>query len=307
MKADQKLTTCHFYCPECRYRFEAEPDHIVEANEKVHHPWRYFAACPKCGHDRARQESWEQNMMAGWAKATGPRTEEGKAKVAKNLEGYPTPEQALRTRFNAMKHGLTAQVATFFPAKPGKYPHCDTCDIAWDVCFSQVACMKRTELFLKHQVAFQTKDPGLLTELRANLHANIQAIIDDMILAIVSTGVQIKAPKYFIDKDGGLQLAEYTDNEGHRRLIEEISAHPLLKVLTEFLAKNSLSLADMQMTPKAVEDETLLRGHLDAERGNGEAVEAYARQSAESLAKLERLIAASHGRETVLIEQSSDS
>jgi hypothetical protein len=166
--------------------------------------------------------------------------------------------------------------------------------------------MKRTELFLKHQVAFQTKDPGLLTELRANLHANIQAIIDDMILAIVSTGVQIKAPKYYVDKDGVLQLAEYYDNDGNKRLIEEINAHPLLKVLTEFLAKNSLSLADMQMTPKVVEEDTLLRGHLDAERGAGETVERYARQSAESLDRLERLIAASHGRESVLIEQGND-
>jgi hypothetical protein len=300
------LRMVHFRCSNCWLKFEAEPGTVIDAPEKEHHPWKYFAPCRACGAE-AHQQSWEQNMMAGWGKGRGPKTAEGLAAITKNLDGHPTQEEALRTRFNAMKHGLRAQVATYFPAKPGRYPACATCDVDHDVCREQVACMKRTELFMRHHIAFETRDPGLLTDIRANLHANVQAIIDDMVMAIHATGVEVRAPKWYVDKDGEFRLAEYINSKGEMRLIEEITAHPLLKVLTDFIAKNSLSLSDMNMTPKVQEDEAILRGHLEHSGRHGDTVETFARQSAESLSRLQALIEASHGsRDPVLITQDAE-
>lgn len=195
----------------------------------------------------AEQAHWEVALYKARAHATGPRTPEGKARSAKNLEGHPTPEEALRTRFNALKHGLRARVATWFPAKPGKYPHCSGCAY-FDGCEKQVACQARTELFLRHRIAWETRDPSLLADLRADLHANVQAIIDDIVLAIARTGVEVRQPQWYYDKDGTLHIAEYTDDEGNRRVIEEIRAHPLLKHLSDMIAKLGLGLADEGMT-----------------------------------------------------------
>ncbi|MFZ5658749.1 MAG: hypothetical protein ACOY5C_02705 [Pseudomonadota bacterium] len=240
-----------------------------------------------------------------WRKATGPRTAEGKARTAANLEGHPTPEEAQRTRFNAMKHGLFAEVATYYPAKPGKYPHCSGCEYLESVCQEQVACLKRTELFMKHHIAFETKDPSLLNRLRANLHANVQAIIDDIILAIISEGVQLKTPQWYYDKEGALHLAEYTDSEGERRLIHEINAHPLLKTLGDFLAKNNLSLADMGMTPKGQDDTAIEMGNLQRQSQDRETMDQYQQRQTKALEDLRGMIERSRekiGRDPILIE-----
>jgi len=153
----------------------------------------------------------------------------------------------MRTRFNAMKHGLRAKVATYFPAKPGKYPHCDGCEF-FNGCEKTVACMKRTELYMRHHIAFETRDPTLLTGIRAQLQANIQAIIDDIILSIIRDGVSIKTPKWYTDPDGTFHLAEYVDDDGNRRLIEEMHANPLLRTLGDMIAKNGMTLTDESMT-----------------------------------------------------------
>ncbi len=79
-----------------------------------------------------------------------------------------------------------------------------------------MACLKRTELLLKHQIAFETGDPGLLVDLRAQLHANVQALIDDMILAMAQDGVRLKNPEWYYDKDGVFHWAQGTDENGKK-------------------------------------------------------------------------------------------
>lgn len=104
-----------FHCRPSNYTFKAEPARIQDDPDQEHHPFQYFAQCSYCS-DEAPQAQHERSLLKAWANATGPRTAEGKAATARNLEGHPTPEEALRTRFNAMKHGLCAQEATYFPA-----------------------------------------------------------------------------------------------------------------------------------------------------------------------------------------------
>lgn len=246
--------------------------------------------------------------MASFGRHTGPRSAAGMAAVSRNLEGHPTPEEARRTRFNAMKHGLFAQTATYFPAKPGAYAQCAGCEhLPTEDCRGAGACLKRTELLLQHQVAFETGDPKLLTDLRARTQAFVQAIIDDIILAIVSEGVQLKSPRWYYDKDGGFHLAEYADEEGARRLIMEVQAHPLLKSLSDLLAKNNLTLADLAMTPRQQTQDELLQGYLE-ERSQSESMLDFQRRNTQALERLEEQIARSRERvrrDPVLIDHEA--
>lgn len=208
--------------------------------------------------------------MAAQGRQTGPKTPEGKMRVTENIAGHPTPEESLRTRFNAMKHGLFARVARYFPAKPGKYPHCDGCEYHHSgECAEQVACLKRTELFMRYDIAFETGDPGMLTQLHADNQAMVQAIISDILLALVSTGVELKQPEWYFDPKGGdFHLVSY-EKEGKQEYIYKVSAHPLLKTLADFLAKNNMALSDLNMTQKGREDQSILKGHLEhSEREN---------------------------------------
>ncbi|MFN3303133.1 MAG: hypothetical protein ACK44A_05365, partial [Roseateles sp.] len=103
-----ELDRVNFRCGVCRSGFSARPDLVEPAPEEEHHPWRYFAACPTCGAANQPQAAWERSLLKAHQMATGPRTPEGLAASAANLAGHPTAEEALRTRFNAMKHGLNA-------------------------------------------------------------------------------------------------------------------------------------------------------------------------------------------------------
>lgn len=288
------LTSVSFSCPECRHKFAVSPSKIEDAPERDH-AYQYFSDCPECGTESG-QASWEKALMASYGKHTGPKTEQGKQNTAENLAGHPTPEETLRTRFNAMKHGLKARVATYFPAKPGQYPHCASCQIDWDDCRPQVACMKRTELFMRHQIAFESRDPSLLLDIRSDLQSNIQAIIDDIILAIASDGVTIRTPAYSI-KDGKIEIGRYVDESGREQLIYDgLQAHPLLKVLSEFISRNSMSLGDMGMTAKVVEGNDVVIGHLSEQKEDRETLLGYQKQQTEQMANLQKLIENSQRR-----------
>ena len=129
-----------FYCLPCYRTFKAAPARVEDAPDLTYHPFTYHGNCPRCDAE-CEQVGWERGLMKAWANATGPRTEEGKAATATNLEGHPTKEEVQRTRFNAMKHGMSARTATYFPSKPDGYAFCATCDVDRVFCASQPACV----------------------------------------------------------------------------------------------------------------------------------------------------------------------
>lgn len=241
--------------------FKATPKRIDPDPSDEAHPWQYFAPCPRCG-EKCSQAHWERSLLKAWQNATGPKTEEGKAAAATNLEGHPTKEESLRTRFNAMKHGASAKVATYFPAKPGKYALCKTCDVNPIWCASQPCCVKQTQNFMLHHAAFEQKKPGVLNGLYSEMQAAIYSILQQIILTIIADGVKLERPVFHFDENGTLSLGVYTDEHGKRQTLMDVSAHPLLKPLTDFLSKNSMSLADMGMTNKVIEAEDMLPGQI---------------------------------------------
>lgn len=263
-----------FYCGHCRHswRQAPDPDRIEPAEERPWHPWTYTAICPKCAHE-AQQHGHERGLWKAAYFATGPRTDAGKARSAANLANLPA-ESRRNSRFNAIQSGRFARVATLFPAKPGRYEQCNGCRYLGEECCepddqpaghqNPPACLLRTELFMQHHAAVESGDPALLAGLRADTQASLYAILDDMLLAVVSRGVELVSPEWYYDKEDGFKLVKFEHPDtGDLTQAYKVTANPLLKSLMDFVAKNNLSLADMGMTPKAQEREQALPGYLD--------------------------------------------
>lgn len=242
------------------FTFKAAAARAEDDPDQPHHPWRYVGACPNCK-AQCVQAPFERALFKAWARATGPTSAEGKAAAAENLKGHPTPEEAKRTRFNAMQHGLHARVATYFPAKPDGYAFCSSCEVNRAWCAAQPACVKRTEHFMLHHAAFDQKDPRHLMPIYADTHAAIYSVLQMILQQVIADGVKITAPAWFNDKDGGFHLCEYAEG-GVMKKIMDISAHPLLKPLVELVKSANLSLGDMGMTPRVAEIEEDTPGQL---------------------------------------------
>ncbi|PHS20253.1 MAG: hypothetical protein COA86_02875 [Kangiella sp.] len=277
-----------FKCKPCELTFDSTPSRFEEELSRSH-PFRYFSKCIEC-QSEVEQVAWQVGILCANANATGPRTAKGKAKSAKNLEGHPTPQECSVIRFNALKHGATAKTAILFPAKPGRYPHCKTCSVDHDYCKQQPACLKRTELFMKHFMAIQSDDPNMLKEIHGANQAGLSALFEDMMITVFTDGVTLRNPAYSFDKDGGFNLARYTNDDGDLITIEEIKAHPILKPLMELLSKNNLSLADLNMTPKVVMDQGITAGNLSDENQSKEQLSEFQKSSKDALEKMSEMI-----------------
>ncbi len=292
------------------WTFEATPERTEDDPEQEHHPFRYFAVCRVCRKE-AQQAPWERALLKAWASATGPKTPEGKAAAAENLKGHPTPAEARLTRFNAMKHGLNARVATYFPAKPDGYSFCKGCEVEREWCRRQTACVKQSEYFMLHQAAFEQGDPKRLNGIYSDLHAAVFAVLRQILQTIIGDGVELITPKYSTTKDGNAIIVDFEDpTTKERKVIYEVQAHPLFKPLGELISRCNLSLSDMGMTVREVtrEDEDDL-GFVKPVGGAGHAsVEDFSKRQSENIAALRdhlQRAQLNRSRDPVLIEHQA--
>lgn len=288
------LREVSFCCGACRHRWAAEPDLVEPAPEVEHHPHRYFANCPKCGAEHQPQAAWERALMKAHQASTGPKTAEGLKAVGANLAGHPTPEATLRTRFNAMKHGMHARTATYFPAKPGRYNFCQQCDVDRVWCGQQAACVKQTEIFMLHHAAFEARDPKILSRLHSDLQAGLTATLQMLLQQALGDGVILRTPKVVLDKDGNSTTLTYLDGNGVRQYIYELQAHPALKVITEFVSRLGLSMTDLGMTVRAADLEAeSLPGRLSMDAQTQEALSSFGERMAATMAAARDMLAKS--------------
>ena len=92
------------------------------------------------------------------------------------------------------------------------------------------------------------------------------AVLQQILQTIIADGVKIVSPKWYTDKDSNVLIVEYVDESGQRRVLNEISAHPLFKPLGEMLSRAGLSLSDMGMTQKVIEAEDDEMGRLQEDK-----------------------------------------
>ncbi len=305
----------HFHCRACGLRFEALPTRTEPRPEREFLPTAYFSGCRSCGAE-AEQVAWEVNLAKAWGNATGPKTEAGKAASAANLKGHPTPEEAKITRFNAMKHGVFAETAQYFPARPGQYPHCETCEHFNNGCNpypvrghkNPPACLKRTELFMDFTIAFETRDPKMLNRYQARLQALVWQLTNDMILTIIKDGVSLRTPEWAFDKEGTLRIASYIDESGDSRTIQKVEAHPLLKLIIEYMNRNGMTLPDSGMTMKIKDEQETVSGFLEQDKKAIDGASDFRERQTAALEKLGSLIERSRqraSRDPVLLEHQA--
>lgn len=290
-----ELDTCNYRCGACRHDWEARPD-LVEPDESAdHHPYRYFAHCPNCGAKNQPQVYWERALLKAHQAATGPRTADGLRATTANLAGHPTPEEALRTRFNAMKHGMHARTASYFPAKPDGYPFCARCDVSRDWCREQPACVKQTEKFMLFHAAFDQRNPKIINRIKSDLHAALVASLEMCVQAVLADGVVIKTPRVQLAEGGKLVTITFTDTAGQVHNVYDYMANPAFKPIADLVTRLGLSMQDLGMTDRAVEDDEAagLRGRLAAdEERTRETLGDYASRLGQALEKLAPMMGA---------------
>lgn len=250
-----RLDRATFRCGRCRGTFTATPDLVDDDTDNPAHPFRYFANCPDCGQDSVPQASWERALMKAHQEATGPTSAEGKQASAANLAGHPTPQEARLTRFNAMKHGMEARTASYFPAKPDGYAFCKQCEVDRGYCAGQPACVKQTEIFMLHHAAMDQRDPKVLGKIHADLAASLTATLQMCIQTVLQDGVVIKAPRVELSKDGTPVTLTYLDAQGDVQTIYDYHANPLFKPIADFITRIGLTMSELGLTPKAAEED----------------------------------------------------
>lgn len=271
-----ELLSVNFRCGECSHAFGQKPDLVEDAPELDHHPYRYFAHCPRCAAENQPQASWERALLKAHQACTGPKTPEGLAKAGANLAGHPTPEESRRIRFNALKHGLNARTATYFPAKPDKYAFCKGCDVDRAWCGQQAACVKQTEIFMLHHAAFDSRNPKVLASLHADLQSGLTAMLQMLMQQALGDGVVIKQPKVELDREGTAVTLSYLGEDGKRQYVYDYQAHPALKPIADFVSRLGLSMTDLGMTVKSADaDEEEERGVLKLDDKTQETLSAF--------------------------------
>lgn len=243
----ERKTATTFYCHACKQAFDAAAARTEDRPDSPH-PFEYFAPCPDCAAE-CTEAHWLQNLYAAWQNITGTKSP---AASAKNL---PPPGDP-RAKFNALKSGLFAQKAKYFPGVPGRYPECGDCAHAAD-CETSGICLEISKIKMMVQRAVDSGDPTHLANINSGIQADLYVMIQRMLREIIADGVTQKTP-VFTSHENSHRFVK--DDNGDQ--IVELSVHPAVRALSDLLQKNGLSLNEMQLTTKTAGDQDRAMGHL---------------------------------------------
>lgn len=268
------LAPIHFHCTlkngGCGSRFVSTTYQTEDWPERDWHPFHHYVDCPRCG-EQAEQAAWE---LAAWRSAKVGKTAEGLAKISE-ANKKRDPASYTVSRFNAIVHGMTAETAKYYPARPGQYDACEQCEFLTDGCGTAFKhCAKRTELFVQFNLAMEEGNSALLGRLMASNQAALMAIQADMLRAVARRGVEIITPEYYTDKETGVAYPiEFTTEDGKKHRVLKVEANPLLPWIIKFMKDNGTTISDLSLTPAAQQEEKRFNGFLDAKEQERESVD----------------------------------
>jgi hypothetical protein len=257
---DSPLDKVRFVCAG-GHDFEGKPDQTILCDDDFHQ-WRYVSACPQCG-EPSEQATWHRNLLKAWRT---PKTE------AWRREKSAMVKENKWARFHNMTHGTYAKTAKFYPAIPGKYDICETCEIR-GLCQQRHddpqrprtgvgPCLKKTEIFAQVLLATEHEDPAYMRGVMSESFAGMITIIQDLIVGVASKGTLLSAPVWHGSKDGEITLVK--DQDGNQ--VYDFSANPQLKALGDMVSKIGVDFREWMMTPARQTETALEMGRLSDQR-----------------------------------------
>jgi len=236
-----------FYCPlPCKTHFVTDQYTENEDGE-------FVAECPKCGKLVPKISIGFKNLLN--TKRTGPRTPEGKARCAQNLDGHRgkrnSEEARRRSSMNNFKHGRYSKHAHLVaPALAGHYAACDNCPIR-DDCEAKAFdyCPRYVEAMVNFIAAYKNSDPKSLQEIAALSQARMYMMFEMVVNSVFSDGVSV------VEKirRGNIEEERYRSN-------------PLLKEARELVKTLGFDAESQEMTPKSQDETDALQGNLQANK-----------------------------------------
>ena len=249
----------------CGARFSSSNYQTSGYPEQDFHPYQHTASCPRCGED----VNPAAHQVAAWKAASLPLSLESRAKISAAQKARDPASYAI-SKSNRMITGANAKVLKVWPAKPGTYAECDTCEFLTNGCKTDFQhCADKTDLYVKFLMAQETGNSAFIGQEMAATQAGMAAITASMIRSLAQKGVTMEVPVY-AKTENGIEVATYTDDEGKKRTITRTEANPLLPHLINYVSKNNLTLSDMGITPKVKEEQRQLQGFLDSKEADRE-------------------------------------
>ncbi|MCW5624412.1 MAG: hypothetical protein KIT73_06840, partial [Burkholderiales bacterium] len=141
------------------------------------------------------------------------------------------------------------------------------------------------------QAAFEQRDPKRLMGVYSDLHAAAVATLQQILVTIAADGVKLETVEWYVDRESGeLVVAEYVDDQGQRRQIRKVEAHPLFRPLGELISRLNISLSDLGMTVKVFDDAEAQMGALAQTADERESMAEFARRQAIAVENLAALV-----------------
>lgn len=222
-KAIKKSLT--FYCANKEKHDDGHPFPFLSTEGKYDDD-KLVAICPQCGEPAEERPQHYINLPQMWENASGPKTEEGKRRV----------------RLNAFKTGMHSQVSMIAPAKPGKYPQCNSCPEFEDCKNSYSYCPIVLQPMLNLAKAYEEKDMDSLNIFIGTLQAQTWQTIQIMFASVFETGPLVETV-----------MKRWKEKEGKDNIQVEIVGHqenPVLKHLPKFIELFGGASDQQRMTPR---------------------------------------------------------
>lgn len=284
----------NFYCSKgdlgCGAKFSSHTYYTEDYPEREWLPFRYYADCPRCG-NFAGQQNWELSHWKQLAEngCIGASKPESRKKISDGQLQRPKSSYN-SSRYNRITHGSYSATADYYPARPGHYPECESCEYLTDGCGTEMKwCGKKIQFFVAHRLAVEQGETAPIQKTVADFFAGFAGILSSMIRDIAKRGPVIETPLTRVDKEEGVVVVTYKDDQGVERPVLQVEPHPNLKYLNDMFTRYIGGLEKIGLNPTPKEEEKSFDGFLDDDEDRESLLE-FEKQDQQQMAHLLSLL-----------------